>query len=187
VVTAAHCLYDYFNGNGWASTYTIWPGRSDGYLPFGSCSGAIGGFGWIPTAYLNTGAIEQDFAAINLNCTVGNQSGWLGWWYDPNENLIGQGFYAEGYPAAKPGITMWWGWGPVTWSTGQTFGYHIEWSAGQSGGPVYKWRDSGSPYCSGWCVGGIATNHAPDPEGSAVGPRLHPDAYNLINWVIAQP
>ena len=186
VVTAAHCIYDFHNGAGWASTYTIWPGRSDNFMPFGSCGGNISGAAWINSTWQSTGEVEWDFAAINLNCTVGNQTGWLGWWYDPQENLIDQGIYAEGYPATKPGVTMWYGWGPITWTTDRAFGYYIEWSAGQSGGPVYHHRPSTAPHCQGWCVAGIATNHAP-PGGSAYGVRLHPDAYGLINWVIDQP
>jgi glutamyl endopeptidase len=187
VVTAAHCLYDFYNGNGWASSYTVWPGRSGSFVPFGSCSGNVSGSGWIPSAYEQTGAIDHDFAAINLDCTVGNQSGWLGWWYDANEDLIGQGFYAEGYPGDKPGATMWWGEGPITWSSGTAFAFFIEIAGGMSGGPVYHWRPEGSAACSGWCVAGIITNNAPDPEGSAAGSRLHPGAYDLINWVIAEP
>jgi glutamyl endopeptidase len=77
VLTAGHCLYDFENKR-WAANVTVSPGRTSKLCPFGRCKSVrlFTTRGWKEGR-----AEEYDYGAIKLDCSIGNQTGWLG--YDP--------------------------------------------------------------------------------------------------------
>jgi len=78
VATAGHCVHDGGFGGSWATNVRVYPGRNGTYSPYGSCSAK--------RLYSVTGWTEDrdnkyDYGAIKLNCSIGNTTGWFGYWW----------------------------------------------------------------------------------------------------------
>jgi glutamyl endopeptidase len=146
VATAGHCVHTGGSGGTWYSGLAVWPGRDGPSAPYGSCTARTlhSVVGW------TTNANEQyDYGAIKLNCTVGNTTGWYGFWWQ-SASLAGFSTLINGYPGEKPFGQQWRG-DSVARSvavsqTEQVF-YSNDTTGGMSGSPVYQNR-SGCGFCS---------------------------------------
>jgi glutamyl endopeptidase len=161
VITAGHCLAARASGVFYPrTTYRIYPGRNGAASPFGVCTAASlhTVSGWI-----GAGGNEQfDYGAINLNCTIGNTTGWFGWWWQA-ASLTGLLTRVSGYPGDKP-LTQWQSIDRVrVTQTNQIF-YQNDTVGGNSGGPVWQNRGSTAAFCQGAC--GMAI-HAYGLHGAA--------------------
>ncbi|AXX31889.1 trypsin-like serine protease [Actinosynnema pretiosum subsp. pretiosum] len=183
LVTAGHCVH---SGGSWVTSYRVTPGRTAGSAPFGSCSGGIADV-WTTSAWINGYPSDHDYGLVKLTCDIGYQTGWFGWWYSTGENLVGQHFYAEGYPGDKPFGTMWWD-GDSTYSqSANKLWYWIDTAPGQSGSPVYHYNSTTPGLCAGWCVTAIHTNGVAGGNPTNSGTRLRPDVMSFINYWISRP
>ena len=158
IITAGHCVYNpvtkvWQTSNG---QLRAWPGRDDAKTPYGSCTVKSV---WTTTEWFQNADRNYDVAAMKLNCTVGNTTGWPGIWYT-SASLVGETMYVRGYPADKPYATQWWHAEVATAdTTAMRLFYMTDTYNGQSGSPVYSFVVGN---CT--CVLGI---HA---TGTTVGP-----------------
>ncbi len=195
IVTAAHCLY---NEEGWGSSYVIQPGR-DGNIIHGECRGIAGHVpqGWIdavdrPGTSLSWSDRQYDFAGIDLNCRIGEETGVLGFRSTNDGDLIAMNGVVVGYPGPlnhpsgiDVGTSMWEGGGQLVNSgDAGVLRFTNDTTGGQSGGPV--WQTSDIPTgCSTPCVIGISnaeTNPIDNitPNGGA---RVTPATLDaLVEW-----
>lgn len=142
VVTAGHCVHSGGTKGAWKTNVTVYPGRNGDETFYGSCSAArlFSVKGWTQSRLAT-----HDYGAIKLNCTIGQRTGWLGYfWTSSSLNNI----YAtlRGYPGDKP-LTMWTMDGFIRVSQERRLYYLTDTADGQSGSPVYYNR----PNC-GWCA-----------------------------------
>jgi glutamyl endopeptidase len=179
VVTAGHCVYD-TDTHAWYSrtSYRIYPGRNASTSPYGSCTAKAL---YSNSNWTSTGSPNYDFGAIKLNCTVGNTTGWFGYWWQ-SASLVGKAATVTGYPGDKAFGTMWKMSGSIGRNTTRQVSYTIDTYGGQSGSPVYQ-NKSGC----GWCSMAI---HAYGASGSPLmnsGTRITQSVYNFIGNVKAKP
>lgn len=104
VVTAGHCIYDRSN-SAWM-TFNVSPGQAGtGLFPYGSVAFPSSGFNWYftPEGWRQSspdgGTRQYDFGLLVLPQSIGNQTGWMGWWYEPADALAKEDLYNRGYPA----------------------------------------------------------------------------------------
>lgn len=141
VATAGHCVHSGGSGGSWyTSGMQIWPGRDGASAPYGAC-GAVtlhSVVGW------TTSANEAyDYGAIKLNCTIGNSTGWFGYWWQ-SAGLSGSTRIC-GYPGDKPN-TQWCSDDIVRVSQTEQVFYQNDTIGGMSGSAVYQSRAD-----CGWC------------------------------------
>ena len=147
VLTAGHCIHSGAGGTFFGGL-RFFPGRSGTWSPYGSCVPRAGGLttfvGWS-----RDGAEEHDAGIIKLNCTIGDTTGWFGFWWQ-SASLDGTSTQVQGYPGDKP-MTHWRSNDFVrATETYQVF-YDNDTLGGMSGSPVWTNRPAGSPFCSGVC------------------------------------
>ena len=107
LITAGHCVHPGGAGSTWypptaLRVYPAYNPSSANPTPFGSCgvTSTMAPAGW------TTSADDQyDYGAMKLDCTVGNQTGWFGWWWQPT-SLDGQLSKIIGYPGDKAGAAV---------------------------------------------------------------------------------
>ena len=154
VATAGHCVHTGGSGGSWYTGLTVWPGRNGASAPYGSCS--------VRQLYSVTGWTVNDdeafdYGAIKLNCTVGNRTGWFGYWWQA-ASLAGASTLINGYPGEKPFGQQWRGDSVARTvavsQTNQIF-YSNDTTGGMSGSPIYQNRPAGSSWCTGFCSMGI--------------------------------
>ncbi|WP_434740559.1 trypsin-like serine peptidase [Micromonospora sp. SH-82] len=84
VATAGHCLHTGGSRGFWRSNVVAYPGHDGTSAPFGSCR-AVRLFvspGWLGSpAHGFPGDPTQDYGAAQLDCTIGNTTGWYGLGY----------------------------------------------------------------------------------------------------------
>ncbi|WP_299133861.1 trypsin-like serine protease [uncultured Tenacibaculum sp.] len=172
VITAGHVVYMHKHG-GWAKSIEVIPGRNGASKPFGSCktSHFHSVKGWTKSKKRS-----NDYGAIILpkNCKFGNKVGYFGYANYNFFSLLGLKVNLSGYPGDKPAGTQWWHCRRIKLVTPRTLVYNIDSAGGQSGSPVWKYKN-GKRY-----VVGIHTN------GSSLGnsaTRITSAVYkNLKNW-----
>jgi glutamyl endopeptidase len=151
LATAGHCVYDTGTNQFLvASQLRVYPGYDGSKVnkaPFGSCG--------VNLLVSNTGytvnhSDEYDYGALRLTCTVGNQTGWFGWWYQTT-SLDGTQSRNNSYPGDKP-LTQWKSTDQIRLSQARRLYYGNDTVGGSSGSPIFTKRPSGSAQCSGWCV-----------------------------------
>jgi len=145
LATAGHCVYD--PATGWASSVTVYPGRNGGSVPYGSATAVslASVTGW--TQYQKQ---DYDYGAIKLGSdTLGNTVGWFGF-RRARAGDKGRRVWVTGYPADKPGGTMWQMKGRLRRLTKRKLFYPIDTYGGQSGSPVRFRSGSGSGH---WGLG----------------------------------
>lgn len=170
VGTAGHCVYFRAMG-GWIVRAWVYPGQNGSESPFGYCQAtkAHSVSGWVQDQ-------DQrfDYGALELNCTIGDTTGWFGtrWQPDPYDGNTA-GLY--GYPADKqPSATMWGMLGPISDSYRYRLRYKIDTTGGQSGAPVYR------PGCGNRCVIAI---HASGGRKYNYATRIAKSTFdNLMAW-----
>ncbi len=174
VATAAHCVWDwsakkYFR----IATMNVIPALN-GFdanrrpvTPYQQCKARSI---WAAGGYRNnavfSAAVEHDYGAIKLDCTVGLQTGVMKL-YAPTAPQIGETITAAGYPKYKsPTPAGCWGtidnerldfcqWkhtDKIVAVTARRIGTNADVTKGQSGGPVYQNRAAGQPGCVGYCM-----------------------------------
>ncbi|HEY0637845.1 MAG TPA: trypsin-like serine protease [Pseudonocardiaceae bacterium] len=154
VATAGHCVHSGGSGGSWyVSGMQIWPGRNGASAPYGSCGATqlYSVYGWT-----NNGDEAYDYGAIKLNCTIGNSTGWFGYWWQ-SAGLSGATRIC-GYPGDKPD-NQWCSDDIVRASQTEQVFYQNDTVGGMSGSPVYQSRTD-----CGWCAMGV---HAYGLHGSA--------------------
>ena len=145
VATAGHCVHSGGSAGHWYTRtgYRVYPGRNYTSSPYGSCTvkSLHSVAGW--TVSKNE---EYDYGAMKLNCTVGNTTGWFGFYWQ-TASLTNHPSIVSGYPGDKTGTlqyTQWWGSDTIRYTTTQQLFYNNDTYGGMSGSPV--WEDKiGSP------------------------------------------
>lgn len=159
VLTAGHCVHS-GAGGAFFTGLRFFPGRNGTTSPYGSCVPRSGGLttfvGWS-----RDGSEAHDAGIIKLSCTIGDTTGWFGFWWQ-SASLNGASTQIQGYPGDKP-QTQWRSNDFVrATETFQVF-YDNDTLGGMSGSPVWQNRPAGSSFCSGVC--GMAI-HAYGTHGS---------------------
>ncbi|MFO1118825.1 MAG: trypsin-like peptidase domain-containing protein [Rhodospirillales bacterium] len=179
VVTAGHCVH---SGRGGAfyptSSYLIYPGRNGGGSPYGSC-----GARWLATtqAWTNYEDDRYDYAAIKLNCAIGNTVGWYGFFVQ-NGPLNGLPTNINGYPGDKA-LTQWRSSDRVRLTQPQRVFYQNDTVGGMSGSPVWYNRPGCGPCAMAVHAYGVY-NSPPSPfAANNHGTRItQAAANNLVAW-----
>jgi len=182
VATAGHCVAPGGTGAFYSGTFRVFPGRNGASTPFGSCTARRLNS---VTGWVSSGDENYDYGALKLNCTVGNSTGWFGFWWQ-SASLTGLSATTSGYPGDKPFGTQWRSIDQVRVTQDRQIFYLNDTFGGQSGSPVYQNRPAGSSFCVGRCVMGI---HAYGLHGSAPhsnynhGTRITQAVFNnLVSW-----
>jgi len=175
VATAGHCVYDKAKG-GWfdIKAMKVWPGINGSTAPYGSC-GVVDSYA--PPEWVAGWNEAFDYAALRLDCTVGNQTGVLNYGMQPT---VGYQPRLCGYPADKPVSTQWCDDDEIkAYDAYQVFYLHDTYTR-MSGGPVMGWTGSA------WSVIAIHTtglhgtgNHASYNHGTRITSTV---SNNLWNW-----
>ncbi|TYP71430.1 trypsin-like serine peptidase [Aquimarina intermedia] len=172
VITAGHVVYMHNHG-GWAKKIEVIPGRNGSSKPFGSCTSSHlhSVKGWTKSKKR-----IMDYGAIILpkNCKYGKQLGYFGYANYSFASLLGLKVNLSGYPGDKPSGTQWWHCRKIKFVTPRTLVYNIDSAGGQSGSPVWKYKN-GKRY-----VVGIHTNGS--SLGNSATRITSPVFKNLKNW-----
>lgn len=183
VATAGHCVHTGGPGGNWRPrlSFRVSPGYTGTSAPFGTCTAK-----WLAsvTGWTVNGDERFDYGVVKLNCTVGNSTGWFGFWWQA-ASLTGLDMATQGYPGDKP-LTQWISSDRIrTTLTDQIF-YRADTTGGQSGSPVWEDREPGSAFCTGACAMGIhayglhgAAPHSTDNHGKRI---TQATFNNLIAW-----
>jgi V8-like Glu-specific endopeptidase len=172
VLTNGHCVYLHDHG-GWARTIRVTPGMNGSSRPYGyvDCSFYHSVKGWTRSRSSN-----YDYAVIVLpsNNKLGNRVGWMGLASLSWTSLMGLRVNNSGYPGDKPFGTQWWNANNVLAVTSRRVYYRLDTYGGQSGSPVWRYRNNQRHIVAVHNTGGAVFN------GSV---RLvKPVFNNLVNW-----
>jgi glutamyl endopeptidase len=176
VATAGHCVHSGGSGGAWYSNVRVYPGRDGQASPYGSCTAKrlYSVRGWTDSK-----SEQYDYGAIKLNCRVGDQTGWFGFfWQDASLNNLAT--EVAGYPGDKP-LQQWMHRDRVRASEVRQVFYQNDTAPGNSGGPVFYSR----PNC-GVCSMAVhayglhgSNPHANNNHGS----RITRECFqNLVSW-----
>ncbi len=175
VATAGHCVHE-GNGGSFSTNVVFYPGRDGASSPFGSCTGRTL---FTVVGWADNGDEQFDYGAVKLNCTVGNTTGWFGFFWQ-TASLVGLPVQVSGYPGDKPFGTQWSGSGDVQVSELRKTRYMIDTFGGQSGGPVFE-TDRVGAFCGGPCANTIHAYGLVNGRNS--GTRIVQAVFNnLIAW-----
>lgn len=175
VATAGHCVHE-GNGGSFSTDVVFYPGRDGASAPFGSCTAKTL---FTVAGWSSNGNQLFDYGAVKLNCTVGNTTGWFGFFWQA-ASLVGLPVQVSGYPGDKPFGTHWSGSGDIEVSEVRKTRYKIDTAGGQSGGPVFQTDRTGS-FCTGPCANTIHAYGVSNGRNS--GTRINQEVFNnLITW-----
>ena len=164
VITAGHCLAAAGSGTFYSrSTYRIFRA---GTAPLRHSAPARRPVLHSVVGWVNSGSELFDYGAIRLNCNVGAQTGWFGWWFQ-TASLNGLFTRVSGYPGDKP-LTHWQSTDSVRGTQPRQIFYLNDTVGGNSGGPVWQNRSSAALFCQGVCAMGIHAYglHGPVPHST---------------------
>ena len=172
VATAGHCVH---NG-AWATGVSVAPAQNGPWQqPYGTCGARRlhSVIGWTQNRDSN-----YDYAAIKLNCTIGNTVGWYGMRWT-TASLNGVLSRNNGYSGDKGG-ELWASFGTVQASFARRLHYTNDTVGGNSGGPVYDYVNGAGPY-------GIAvhTNGTADGVTNSGTRIVEPVFNNFVAWASA--
>jgi glutamyl endopeptidase len=183
VATAGHCVHPGGGANGGGpngfypqANFEIIPGRNFPSRPYGTCGATrlTSVNGWA-----QSGSPEYDYGTITLNCSVGNTTGWFGWWWQ-SASLTGTPTTVSGYPCDKTFGEQWRHGGQTVQTTQVRRVFYLNDTFGcQSGSPVYQNRAAGSSFCTGWCVMAIHAYGGSSNSGTRITQEV---SNNLVNW-----
>lgn len=129
---------------------------------------------WSVNGWVQEGNQEYDYGAIILNSTIGNNTGYFGFRYDPNDTINQKPILNTGYPSDRNG-TQWYMKGIVDNVQAQKVYYKLDTMEGNSGGPVCL-GETNQVICI-HAYGGCAAT------GSNSGTRINRDVYaNVLKW-----
>ena len=126
---------------------------------------------------------NYDYAAIKLNCTAGNTVGWYGFYWT-SASLAGTWSTIQGYPADKSSGTQWKMSGSIATSGTYRISYTIDTYGGQSGSPVWTYRNN---TCTGAGTTGVCAMaiHTLGGSSSNSATRITQTAFNnLVAWKV---
>ncbi len=157
VVTAGHVVYMH-NRGGWAKSIEVIPGRNGSRRPYGSCKSS---FYYSVKGWTQKRKREYDYAAIVLpsDCKFGNQLGYFGYGYYSKNTLKGRAVNLSGYPGDKTPGTQWWHARKLTDVNSKTLVYNIDTAGGQSGAPVWQYKN-GQRYAVGIHTNGHSSGNS---------------------------
>ncbi|QQR43433.1 serine protease [Myxococcus xanthus] len=173
VVTAGHCVF-MRNQGGWVRSIEVIPSRNATQRPYGSR---------VATSFRSVQGWTQnqdrsyDYGAILLTggAAPGNQVGWFGFATRSDSDLSSYTLNLSGYPGDKiPVGTQWWHAQQTQSVTARTIVYQTDTAGGQSGAPVWLYRDGARQ------VLGIHTNGA--SSGNSATRIVQPVFNNLQSW-----
>ncbi len=146
VATAGHCVYNEDAFGGWVSgrQFLAFPGRDGTDAPYGSCA-AVSFYS--VNFWTEDGDSEYDYGAVKLDCTVGDATGTYGYYWQ-SASLDGTGTSTRGYPGDQAFGTQWASYDQIRETHDRQVFYQNDTVGGQSGSPVYTYRDS----CNGPCA-----------------------------------
>lgn len=172
VLTAGHCMYMHAQG-GWVRSIRVTPGASGRAAPFGSvlATSFISVKGWTQKR-----KSSHDYGVIVLprSQPLGNRVGWMGIANLSFFSLLGLRVNSSGYPGDKPYKTQWWNSNRILAVTGRRFYYRIDTYGGQSGSPVWRYKN-GKRH-----IVGIHTTGSSVWNGATR--IVRPVFNNLVNW-----
>ncbi|MEU7934722.1 trypsin-like serine peptidase [Micromonospora echinofusca] len=146
VATAGHCVHSGGSNGGWRTNVVAYPGHDGTTAPFGSCAAVrlFAPSGWTGSIYAPTPADPAyNYGAVQLNCTIGARTGWLGLGY-PSQPVTGSCTTTQGYPLDRPGQ---WASEDVIRAESTSFFYvRHPFVGGQNGSPVFY-----TPDPDDWC------------------------------------
>lgn len=184
VATAGHCVHTGGSGGSWQTNVRVYPGRDGSSAPYGSCTAKRL---YSVTGWTQNRDEKYDYGAIKLNCSIGNTTGWFGYWWQ-SASLNNLPIQINGYPGDKP-LTQWKSTGKVAVTQERQVFYQNDTLGGMSGSAVFQNRPAGSSFCVGTCAMGI---HAYGLHGSAPhsnnnhGTRIVQAVFNnLVSWKAA--
>jgi glutamyl endopeptidase len=179
LATAGHCVHEGAGGSAGfypVGTYVIRPGRNGSSAPYGSCTAKTL---YTVNGWANSGSQEYDYGAIRLNCSVGDQTGWFGYFHQA-ESHNGQQAIIAGYPGDKGGNTMWTMSGVIGTTLARRLRYTIDTAAGQSGSPVWT---NNNANCQGSCARAIHAYGVGGDDVDNSGTRITQEVFNnLTTW-----
>ena len=193
VATAAHCVYHATYGI--ADSIYIVPAKNGTLEPYGRETiddPVIGESVIISTDYLQSGSSADDWAVIELDSQVGNQTGWLGirWQSASYNNTY---VYNTGYPAEVTGYEqddvdrdMFFFFFYVRYSAAKYLCGDWDATGGNSGGPVYIYNSDTGYTLIGILTAGSGTDTdfndygLGDGEAYTYATRITQDIYNLF-------
>jgi glutamyl endopeptidase len=181
VVTAGHCVAEGDGSPLYArSAYEIAPGydrSASPRAPYGVCGAKRL---YTNATWKNQGRDDFDYAAIKLDCNVGNQTGFFGYRRNVVQNNVVR---VQGYPGDKPFGTQWQMGGRVTVLDPRRVFYDLDTAPGQSGSPVWRNVNENCPRC-GIAIHAYGTyGGAPPYSNNNHGTRItDPVFQNLTNW-----
>ena len=151
LVTSGHCVYDIATNVFFDPTQiAVYPGYDSARAnpaPYGGCSARL----LLSTVGWTVGhSDEYDYGAVKLACTVGQQTGWFGWWYQI-ASLNGTPSRNDGYAGDKP-LSQWKSTDSIRVSEPRRLYYANDTYGGNSGSPIFTKRNAGASQCGGWCV-----------------------------------
>lgn len=172
VLTAGHCLYLHGSG-GWARSIRVIPGRNVAHEPYGAAVGTyyISTKGWV-----NNRNSNYDYGVIVLpsNKKLGNTVGWMGLASLSFGSLLGLLVNSSGYPGDKPYGTQWWNSNRIMAVTTRRIYYQIDTYGGQSGSPVWRYKNG-----QRHIIGIHTTGGAPYNGATRI---VKPVFDNLVKW-----
>jgi len=170
VLTAGHCIFIHADG-GWARSVRVIPGRNGAQKPYGEAVG---------TNYRSVKGWTQgkdsgyDYGVVILPTPLGNTVGWMGLADLSFTSLMGLNVNNAGYPGDKPHGTCWWNSNNILAVTGRRLHYRVDTMGGQSGSPVWRFKDGNRHIVGIHTTGGTPFNGAT---------RLNDDVFrNLQAW-----
>jgi len=177
LATAGHCVHEGKGGSFYpVSTYKVYPGNNGTSTPYGSCNATKL---YTVKGWSKKGRDDYDYGAIKLDCTVGKQVGWFGFFWT-KKSLDRVRAFISGYPGDKP-LTMWRSKGKVSESEKRRVFYKNDTLGGMSGSPVY-YKRKGCGFCS-MAVHAYGTYGNPPFSKNNHGTRITKTVYkNLKKW-----
>ncbi|MCC0065990.1 MAG: serine protease [Rhodovulum sp.] len=139
VLTNGHCVFMHDHG-GWVRNIRVIPGKNGASEPFGS---AVSTFYHSVKGWTESQSSNYDYAVVVLpsNAKLGNTTGWMGLANLSFTSLLGLRVNNSGYPGDKPSGTQWWNANNVLAVTDRRLFYRLDTFGGQSGSPVWRFRD----------------------------------------------
>jgi len=145
VLTAAHCVYDWKNNLGWASSINIHPALNDKVAPFGSIKIAKA---YTFLEWTQRGNPKYDMALLVLEKSIGLDTGWGGMISCSEASLKSLKVNITGYPADKGFKQLWTMKHKLERIAAEQLSYMIDTFGGQSGSPIWA-SIKGHPYIIG--------------------------------------
>ena len=185
VLTAGHCVHDgYGDESGWSTRVRFLPGVEGNTAPFGTCGARE--LLTLPRWY-DDGAEYQDLGLIRLDCSIGDVVGWFGYRAVPGRTgLYRVPIHVRGYPGDKVWGSLWTMRDRIAVSQAQMAFYAADTYGGQSGAPVFNFRQCNG--VQGPCILAVHSymTHGRAPHGTYNhGPRLDEARVALVNALAA--